>query len=298
MAPDSHGLTFLPLLSGERGPGWSDRAGATIEGLTLATTPLELLRAGLEAVALRFAMLDADLPGEQTVVATGGGLVNSPAWTQIIADALGRPVAHSGVDEGSSRGAAVLALEALGETRRRGAARATRSSPNPEAHRDLPRRARAPAGALRARRSHRVRRLDAQQAQRAGDDRLGRADLAEPQRAQRVGARVAHRAVAVERRERLRELERVGGDLVRRAPLGRLGDLAGEGEQLLDQLALARRAARAPTSRPRDRRPGAGSTRSGRGGTARSRPGCRFSCRLASSTSRSTVESCERLSMK
>src|ERR1044072_1860169 len=32
MAPDSHGLTMLPLLTGERGPGWSDRAGAAIEG--------------------------------------------------------------------------------------------------------------------------------------------------------------------------------------------------------------------------------------------------------------------------
>ena len=115
MAPDSHGLTMLPLLSGERGPGWSDRAGAAIEGLTAATTPLDLLRAGLEAVALRFALLDADLPGDHTIVATGGGLANSPAWTQIVADALGRPVAHSGVAEGSSRGAAVMALEALGE---------------------------------------------------------------------------------------------------------------------------------------------------------------------------------------
>jgi len=115
MAPDAHGLTVLPLLSGERGPGWSDRAGATITGLTTATTPVELLRAGLEAVALQFAQIDADLPGEQIVVATGGGLVNSPAWTQIVADALGRPVAHSAVAEGSSRGAAVLALEALGE---------------------------------------------------------------------------------------------------------------------------------------------------------------------------------------
>jgi gluconokinase len=115
MAPDGHGLTVLPLLSGERGPGWSDRAGGAIEGLTAATTPLELLRAGLEAVALRFALLDADLPGDHSIVATGGGLVHSPAWTQIIADALGRPVCHSGVAEGSSRGAAVLALEALGE---------------------------------------------------------------------------------------------------------------------------------------------------------------------------------------
>ena len=116
MAPDCHGLTILQLLSGERAPGWSDRAGAAIDGLTRATTPLELLRAGLEAVALRFAMIDADLPGDQTVVATGGGLIKSPAWTQIVADALGRPVAHSGVAEGSSRGAAVLALELLGES--------------------------------------------------------------------------------------------------------------------------------------------------------------------------------------
>ena len=115
MDPDAHGLTVLPLLSGERGPGWSDRAGATVSGLTTETTPVELLRAGLEAVALQFAQIDDDLPGEQTVVATGGGLVNSPAWTQIMADALGRPVAHSAVKEGSSRGAAVLALEQLGE---------------------------------------------------------------------------------------------------------------------------------------------------------------------------------------
>ena len=114
MAPDSHGLTLLPLLSGERGPGWSDRAGAAIEGLTAATTPLELLRAGLEAVALRFALIDRDLPEEHTIVGTGGGIVHSPAWTQIIADALGRPVVHSAVGEGSSRGAAVLALESLG----------------------------------------------------------------------------------------------------------------------------------------------------------------------------------------
>ncbi len=149
MAPDSHGLTMLPLLSGERGPGWSDRAGAAIEGLTAATTPLDLLRAGLEAVALRFALLDADLPGDHTVVATGGGLANSPAWTQIVADALGRPVAHSGVAEGSSRGAAVMALEALGRAAGRGArGRDLRARPGGDG--DLPRRARAPAGALRA----------------------------------------------------------------------------------------------------------------------------------------------------
>jgi gluconokinase len=122
MAPDAHGLTFLPLLSGERGPGWSDAAGATIAGLTPATEPLDLLRAGLEAVALRFRLIDLELsralPGERAVVGTGGGLVNSPAWTQIMADALARAVTLSKVEEGSSRGAALLALEALGHIER------------------------------------------------------------------------------------------------------------------------------------------------------------------------------------
>ncbi|HKH58679.1 MAG TPA: gluconokinase, partial [Rubrobacter sp.] len=32
MEPDSHGLTFLPLLAGERGPGWADRANGTVSG--------------------------------------------------------------------------------------------------------------------------------------------------------------------------------------------------------------------------------------------------------------------------
>jgi gluconokinase len=122
MEPDAHGLTVLPLLSGERGPGWSDAAGATIGGLTPATEPLDLLRASLEAVALRFRLIELELrealPGERDVVGTGGGLVKSPAWTQIMADALGRPVAMSKVDEGSSRGAALLALEALGHIER------------------------------------------------------------------------------------------------------------------------------------------------------------------------------------
>ncbi|RPJ05352.1 MAG: carbohydrate kinase, partial [Deltaproteobacteria bacterium] len=38
----------------------------------------------------------------------------SPAWLQIIADVLNRPVAVSGVQEASGRGAALMALEALG----------------------------------------------------------------------------------------------------------------------------------------------------------------------------------------
>jgi gluconokinase len=118
MEPDAHGLTILPFLAGERAPGWAGHARATIHGLSLATTPLEILRAGLEAVAYRvaivFRLLRQLLPSEPQIVASGGALLHSPSWLQIMADTLGRPVAVSEVQEASGRGAALLALEALG----------------------------------------------------------------------------------------------------------------------------------------------------------------------------------------
>ena len=119
MRPDTHGLTLLPLLAGERGPGWTEGASGVIAGLSMGTKPEEILRAAMEAVALRFALvagiLESSLPGERDVIATGGGMLNSPTWRQIMADTLGRPVTVSKVEEASSRGAALLVLEALGE---------------------------------------------------------------------------------------------------------------------------------------------------------------------------------------
>src|SRR5215210_5034017 len=119
MEPDSHGLTFLPLLAGERGPGWADHAYGTITGLSMATQPSQILRAALEGVALRFALiaeiLDSAVPEERRVIATGGGLLGSRAWTQIMSDALGKLITASTVEEASSRGAALLVLENMGE---------------------------------------------------------------------------------------------------------------------------------------------------------------------------------------
>ncbi len=116
--PDAHGLTVLPFFAGERSPGWDGDARATIHGLSLATRPEDIARAGLEAVALRIALvynqLRSVLPAEPQVIAGGGALLSSPAWQQIIADALGVPIAISTIPEASARGAALLALEALG----------------------------------------------------------------------------------------------------------------------------------------------------------------------------------------
>lgn len=116
--PDGHGLTVLPFVAGERSPGWAGDVQATIHGLTLATTPVAILRASLEAVAYRFAVIEQRLCGrvdcDHRLVASGSGLLRSPAWVQIFADVLGRPVVVSAEPEATSRGAALLALRSLG----------------------------------------------------------------------------------------------------------------------------------------------------------------------------------------
>jgi gluconokinase len=118
LEPDSHGLTVLPFWGGERSTHWADDARGSIVGLRLHTRPVDILRACMEAVALRFGELDRMLietmPVGGEVVATGGALLHSPAWMQILADVLGRPVLASSEPEASSRGASLLALETLG----------------------------------------------------------------------------------------------------------------------------------------------------------------------------------------
>ncbi len=116
--PDSHGLTVLPFLAGERAPGWRGDRRAVIAGLSLDTTALDIVHAALEAVSLRLALVYRLLaphasPGH-LVVASGGAISHSRGWVQMLADALGRPVHASTEREATSRGAALLALEALG----------------------------------------------------------------------------------------------------------------------------------------------------------------------------------------
>ncbi len=121
LEPDAHGLTLLPFLHGERSPGWADNASMTIHGITADTQPGHLLRAGMEAVAFRLALiarrLESHLQPDAIILASGGALVRSPTWRQIVADLFGREVRLLQETEVTSRGAAVLAWEALGETR-------------------------------------------------------------------------------------------------------------------------------------------------------------------------------------
>ena len=117
LAPDSHGLTVLPFLAGERSPDYPVHASAAVAGLKLATTRHDILRAGLESIGYRFLdVLDelVTVTPVSRLVAAGTALTASHVWPQILADVLGRPVALPRAAELTSRGAAIVGFEQLG----------------------------------------------------------------------------------------------------------------------------------------------------------------------------------------
>ncbi len=118
MEPCAHGLTMLPLFAGERSTKWRADARAAITGLSVHSSPIEILRAALESVALRFRevyeIMLAEIGRPKELVASGAALLHSPSWTQMMADALGCPLRICLEKEATSRGAALLAMERIG----------------------------------------------------------------------------------------------------------------------------------------------------------------------------------------
>jgi gluconokinase len=115
---DSHGLTVLPFLDGERSPIYRSDIRGTIEGLSLGTTPDQITRAFFEAVSYRFNDIHERLkpaaPDADDIIVDGGAILNRPVWMQITADVLGRPLIDSSVHEATSRGAGIMALQLRG----------------------------------------------------------------------------------------------------------------------------------------------------------------------------------------
>jgi gluconokinase len=120
LPPAQHGLTILPLFAGERSTGWRADAHAAIIGLGANTSPIEILQAALESVALRFRnvydIMQSSLGAPRDVVASGTALLRSPVWTQMVADSLSHSIIQCTEPEATSRGAALLALERIGVT--------------------------------------------------------------------------------------------------------------------------------------------------------------------------------------
>jgi gluconokinase len=115
---EEHGLTVLPFLLGERSPSLVGDVGAAVLGLRLDTTPAQIARAWLEAIGYRIAgvceSLERHFGARGTPRGSGGALNGSREWAQILADVLDRPLVLPAEREETSRGAALMALEALG----------------------------------------------------------------------------------------------------------------------------------------------------------------------------------------
>lgn len=116
--PGGHGLLLLPFFAGERSPYWRADLRAAITGLSLSTKPMDILQAALESVSLRFreifGLMSESLGQPQKIIASGGALLASAAWSQMMADALGRDILPCLEREATGRGAALLAAERSG----------------------------------------------------------------------------------------------------------------------------------------------------------------------------------------
>lgn len=143
MAPGAHGLSVTPRLLPERPPRGAGPETAAVAGMTAATGAVQIARAWLEASAGEMAgaldAVEAAFGPADEVVAGGGALNASPAWTRIIADALGRPMRLAPHAEPTLRGAALLALERIGAIRdavslAAADAAGQRITPDPAAH--------------------------------------------------------------------------------------------------------------------------------------------------------------------
>ena len=111
------GLVVIPFFHGERSTGYDENARGAIIGMSADDDGIDVLRAAMEGVAFRLADIFEQLKKIakiELIVASGGALRDSPVWTQIIADVLGRELTVNDARESSSRGAVLLARESIG----------------------------------------------------------------------------------------------------------------------------------------------------------------------------------------
>ncbi|MFF2960752.1 FGGY family carbohydrate kinase [Streptomyces sp. NPDC057963] len=112
--PGANGVHVLPYFapSGERAPFVEPRLRAELTGVSLETTPADLIRAVCEGIgfAARHCLEAAGLTG--TLALCGGG-TRSRAWTRLFADVLGRPVRIVEGEVGA-RGAVLAAAQRFG----------------------------------------------------------------------------------------------------------------------------------------------------------------------------------------
>ena len=118
-ADSAQEVYLVPAFVGLGAPHWNPDVRGALFGLTRATGPAELARAGLESVCYQtadlLAAMHADWDGaDETVLRVDGGMVASDWTMQRLCDLLDAPVDRPGIPETTALGAAYLAGLAAG----------------------------------------------------------------------------------------------------------------------------------------------------------------------------------------
>jgi len=116
--PGSGGVLFNPTLAGGSAQEPSPNMHGAFTGLSLGTSPLNLIRASLEGVAMALNatlnILKTQVPLEKSMLICGGGS-KSLLWRQIFADVYDMEIIKTNVDQSAATlGAGALAANAVG----------------------------------------------------------------------------------------------------------------------------------------------------------------------------------------
>jgi glycerol kinase len=115
--PDGE-LVFVPAFTGMGAPWWDPHARGALLGLTRATCPADLVRAGLEAVAWQtLDLLEAtarDSGSKPSILRVDGGMAANAGFLQLLSDTLQIPVERPADTESTALGAALLTGQAAG----------------------------------------------------------------------------------------------------------------------------------------------------------------------------------------
>jgi sugar (pentulose or hexulose) kinase len=117
-APGADGLFFVPYLLGEQSPAWRPKTRGGFLGMDFMHNRGHLTRAVLEGITYSIYRIIESIQSVHVApineIRLTGGLVASTLWQQIAADIFGVPLVVTESNEGSARGAAILAWHALG----------------------------------------------------------------------------------------------------------------------------------------------------------------------------------------
>lgn len=108
---------FLPFLFGERCPGWKDQRSGSFSGLLSKHTVCDLYGAVLEGVIHNiFDCYERLISccGKPETILLSGGILNSPLWSQMLANIFQREIEVTRVEQVSLLGGAAIALTAAG----------------------------------------------------------------------------------------------------------------------------------------------------------------------------------------